>query len=239
LSLWPFIFEGRDVRTAIDERDKTLWQHAGDVGEVLGLTNIHANLSSIKATWKRGIKTIDSTGRKQKQLFLRQQAVFKLAFRSRKPNAEAFTDRVAGPRAQGLLEHANHAQQKRNSKALNRSAYMQGGKEGAIHQNAHICRQLSDKHLYPSDYKEWAKELGYPAKDRTSGQQVLRIMEPWSACSCSLVKNLLQLGIPEQEAFIMAEQQKAFYARLLRYATPQELVGDEAAVSAPGADAAP
>jgi prophage antirepressor-like protein len=38
----------------------------------------------------------DSLGRPQKTVFINESAVYKMAFRSRKPEAEQFTDWIAG-----------------------------------------------------------------------------------------------------------------------------------------------
>lgn len=237
LYFWPLIFQGKDVRTAIDERDKTLWVHAGDLGDILGLSNIHANLSSIKSIWKRSINTIDSVGRTHPQTFLSEQAVYKLTFSSRKPEAEAFTDKVAEllqklrtgklvlrPRSQALIEHTSERLQKDNSISFNRKIYLEGGRQELIRQNGLLCQYVSDKHLPPKQLKIWAKEVGLHAKDRSTGQQVLRRTEPHSAAACSLAKNVMEMGMPWGEAIQTAKESKSIYARILKYGTPSELL---------------
>lgn len=236
LCLWPLIFHGQEVRTLIDERDKSFWAHAGDVGRLLGLVNIRVSVSRMKPAWRRGVTISDTTGRQQEMTFLSEQAIYKLAFSSTKPEAEEFTDRIAEllaklrrgdlvlrPRAQGILEQTSERQQKDNSIAYNRQAYLEGGEDELRKRNGRLCQALSDKALSPTQLREWAKDLGFPSKDRTSGLQVLRRMEPWSACSISAAKNLQQMGMPWEESIDVGKELKSVYARILKYGTPKEL----------------
>lgn len=233
---WPLVFHGTRVRTIIDERDKSLWIHAGDAGELLGYTNIREALTRIKSRHKRGVRFPDTTGRVQEMQFISEIGLNQLAFRSRKDEAEEFTERVAEllaklrrgelelrPRAQGLLEHESIPQQKQNSIAFNRRAFIEGGREAIIKRNATLCHAISDKQLWPKQYKEWAIAIGLPARDRSSGQQVLRATEPHSGAACSLAKNLIEMGMPEAEAIEAARESKSLYKRILQYGTPAEL----------------
>lgn len=236
---WPIVFHGKDVRTLIDERDKSMWFHAVDVGEVLAYSNIHQAIATTQVKTTR-LKILDSIGRAQETIFISEQGLYKLAFRSNKPEAEEFTEKVAQlltdirtgkvllrAVSQPLLAHLDRAQQVENSKMMNRLAYNAGGQKEAIRLNTIICEQVSDNGWPPKSYTDMAKASGWPSKHRTSAQEVLRHAEPHSACACSLTKNLLGLGVPESDAIDLAKGQKDFYKRLLAYVTPGELANKE------------
>src|SRR5262245_10667398 len=89
--LIPLVFKGQQVRTLIDERDQSFWAHAGDVCALLGIANTSDAVSRIKSIHKRNIGISDVTGRMREQVFIGEQAIYRLAFRSNKPEAEEFT----------------------------------------------------------------------------------------------------------------------------------------------------
>lgn len=83
--------------------DKPLFM-ANEIGDLLGLTNIRKNLQSIPNEWKTLINVsennsvtksynIISAGNPNKT-FITEQAVYKLVFRSNKPFADEFTNKV-------------------------------------------------------------------------------------------------------------------------------------------------
>ncbi len=53
------------------------------------------NIPAILAEKDRGIRTTDTPGGKQKMTIVSEPGMYKLVFRSRKPEADAFTDWVA------------------------------------------------------------------------------------------------------------------------------------------------
>jgi prophage antirepressor-like protein len=92
-NLIPFTFESNEIRATQDEYGNP-WFVAKDVCASLNLTWSGATLSAIKPEWK-GMLNFNTPGGNQELAIIREQAVYKLAFRSRKPEAEAFTDWVA------------------------------------------------------------------------------------------------------------------------------------------------
>lgn len=73
-------------------QDKPLFL-AKELGELLGLANIRENLRHLPEDWKISMKlTSSSTG--QNATFITEQAVYKLVFRSNKPFADEFTNKV-------------------------------------------------------------------------------------------------------------------------------------------------
>lgn len=91
--LVPFSFESNEIRAMQDEGGNP-WFVAKDVAEALGISWSSATLNPIKAAWKGMMKFI-TPGGEQELAVICEQAVYKLAFRSRKPEAERFTDWVA------------------------------------------------------------------------------------------------------------------------------------------------
>jgi len=82
------------VRTIVDDSNEP-WFCANDVAKILGLSHPREYLSNVKDTWKKGVRNSDTPGGKQTMTFINEPAVYKLAFRSRKPEAERFTDWLA------------------------------------------------------------------------------------------------------------------------------------------------
>jgi prophage antirepressor-like protein len=90
------VFRGQAIRAG--ERDGKSWIVAKDVAEALGISWTSRTLDAIKPEWK-GVMEFITPGGAQELTVISEPAVYKLAFRSRKVEAEAFTDWVAG----GLL----------------------------------------------------------------------------------------------------------------------------------------
>jgi prophage antirepressor-like protein len=87
-----FTFDGAQVRAG-GEPDATLFA-ARDVCAVLGITWSGATLAAIPAHWQ-GMLKLNTPGGTQEVVGITEAAVYKLAFRSNKPKAEAFTNWVA------------------------------------------------------------------------------------------------------------------------------------------------
>ena len=92
-----FLFQETTVRAQVE--DNQLWFVAKDVCEALGIiwkgSGISGSLASIPECWQRVVKF--TTHRRGSQSFrcISEPAVYKLAFRSSKPRAEAFTNWIA------------------------------------------------------------------------------------------------------------------------------------------------
>ena len=91
--LIPFSFESREIRATQDENSNP-WFIAKDVCAALDIAWSGVTLNPIKDEWKGKMKFI-TPGGEQEFAVIREQAVYKLAFRSRKPEAERFTDWVS------------------------------------------------------------------------------------------------------------------------------------------------
>lgn len=102
LSLKDFTFNDQKIHI-YGTSDKPLFM-ANEIGELLGIKNIRQNLSNIPSEWKTTINLsqnnsvcqtygIISAGNPNKT-FITEQAVYKLVFRSNKPFADEFTNKV-------------------------------------------------------------------------------------------------------------------------------------------------
>jgi hypothetical protein len=91
-SLPDFLFKGKSVRTI--EVSGQPWFSSKDVVKVLGLKWSGSTLKGIKTSWK-GMSSYDTPRGKQRISIVSEPALYKLAFRSNKPDAEDFTDQVA------------------------------------------------------------------------------------------------------------------------------------------------
>lgn len=91
----PFQYHEKPVRVVM--QDATPWWVAKDVCDVLDIkwSGDKVTLSKIKESWKMSLEIQDSQGRFQPAICINEPAVYKFAFRSNKPEAEAFTDWVA------------------------------------------------------------------------------------------------------------------------------------------------
>ena len=88
-----FLFENHDVRVRVGE-EGVLWFVAKDVAEALGIQWTSHTLGRISDAWK-GVVKFTTPGGIQDLQCITEVAVYKLAFRSNKPEAERFTNWVA------------------------------------------------------------------------------------------------------------------------------------------------
>jgi len=90
-------FKDHDIRTV--EKDGDVWLVAKDVCEALGIKNHRDAVARIKGEWKADVGVSDTSAngvvQARKVVVINEQATYKLAFRSNKPEAEEFTNRVA------------------------------------------------------------------------------------------------------------------------------------------------
>jgi anti-repressor protein len=87
-----FNYEGKQVRTIIKNGEP--WFVTKDVCEVLEITNYRDSITRLSDSMK-GVATTDTLGGKQEMSIISEPGVWKIAFTSRKPEAEKFTDWLA------------------------------------------------------------------------------------------------------------------------------------------------
>ncbi|MCE4883737.1 BRO family protein [Clostridioides difficile] len=95
------ILQEKDVRVIWFKNGEEVWFHAGDVGEELGIVNIHDTLRNIDREYKKKFKNSDigvSENRNFKvklnnrgEVFVTEEAVYNMSFRSNKAEAKLFT----------------------------------------------------------------------------------------------------------------------------------------------------
>ena len=116
--------------------------------------------------------------------------------------------------APALEAHTRPALQKQNSKDVNRYQCSLGGSEAAREYNSTSCKLHSG--YYPHELKSHAKNIGLPSKLRTSGKEVLRNVQPETACAMSFTDDLVKRGMPlEQAANVSTLHAKPLFAALL------------------------
>ena len=87
IKLWDF--KGQAVRTTVV--DGQPWFVAKDVCDALGLTNSRKTVLSLRPD-EQGVTTGCTLGGTQRMSTVSESELYKLIFRSRKPEAEAFVD---------------------------------------------------------------------------------------------------------------------------------------------------
>lgn len=112
-----------------------------------------------------------------------------------------------------LEEHTGRAVQLTNSKDVNNFNFLAGGKGGAISHNQINCELHTG--LRPHVIVAQAKAAGVPSKNRTSAKEVLRYIQPATACAMSMADNLVLCGIPIEQAARVTKKAKTVFADLL------------------------
>lgn len=171
-------------------------------------------------------------------LCITEAAVYKLAFRSNKPEAERFTDWVAEevipqirktghytPQQKGILPVKAHTQrnvQVEMSKRVNGRNYFRGGKLACIKHNVKSC--VAHTGHTPQAIKEEGKRRKLPSKLRQSAKEVLRTLQPEKACCMSMADNLIEQGFLDDKVFAVTTKAESVFKGLLALGvTPAEL----------------
>jgi prophage antirepressor-like protein len=144
-----------------------------------------------------------------------ESGLYKLILRSNKPKAVIFTDWLMSDVLPTLrvgvegginfnyvsdevTKHLNISHQKYESKRINKIKINTVGVSGAIDYNIKNC--VDHSNITPTQLKRWAKKQGIPASKRTSGKEVLRIVDMPTASAMSLNDNLVANGVPYDKA---------------------------------------
>ncbi len=232
-----FEYQHKQVRsTTIDGQ---IWFVAKDACEALNIVNVSDAVSSFAENMKRVIGVADSIGRQQPMLVISEAGVYKLAFRSNKPEAERFMDWLANevipqirktgkyvPQSQGILplvEHTKTETQKNMSKTVNAHNYFIGGKTETIRYNIESCLAHTGK--MPKDIIAFGKNVKkLPAKQRTSAKQVIRYTDLPIASCMSLADNLVNEGHDRVKVFAVTKKAMDVFKGMIELgATPNEL----------------
>lgn len=87
-----FAFHSKPIRTLVE--DEHIWFAAVDVCRILGISWRGNTLAAIPSSWQ-GMRKLRTPQTNQTLRVISEPAVYKLAFRSNKPEADAFTNWVA------------------------------------------------------------------------------------------------------------------------------------------------
>lgn len=102
-----FSFKAFPVRTVTKNGEP--WFVAADVCNVLGIGNSRDALGRLPASMRDDVGITDAIGRQQSANAVNEAGVYKLAFTSRKPEAETFTDWVASDVLPSIRRHGMYA----------------------------------------------------------------------------------------------------------------------------------
>jgi prophage antirepressor-like protein len=139
-----FVYEGNEVRCF--GTDRAPWFVASDVCRALGIPWRSDTLDRIKPEW-RGLRKIRTLRRNpdgaisfrfQDVVVINEKAIYKLAFSSRRPEAEAFTDWVAGEVLPAIRETGGYTPaRQRHYQALGKSPeWIEERQEGIVERKA-------------------------------------------------------------------------------------------------------
>lgn len=232
-----FEYHDKNIRTAFAEGQ--IWFVAKDVCAALGIgwVSKSSTLQAISDDWQR-MMPIETTQGVQTMRMMNESAVYKFAFRSNKPEADNFTNWVAGevipqirktgryvPKNQGILPLVSHTDinvQKDMSKSVNAYNYERGGKDETIAYNVASCLAHTGK--TPTQIKREAKQAGLKSKDRQSSKTVMRATKPALASCMSVADNLHRQGFNIHRVFEVSKTAEPFFTKLIELgAVPAEL----------------
>ena len=147
--------------------------------------------------------------------FISESGLYKLILRSNMPNAERFVDWVT----EGILptlrknteesiifknasaeigKHLDVEHQKYESKRINKININTVGVNGTINYNKNSC--LDHTGMTPRTLISIAKKSGIPASKRSSGKEVLRLIDMPAASSMSFTDSLVSDGVSYEKA---------------------------------------
>jgi prophage antirepressor-like protein len=148
-----------------------------------------------------------------------ESGLYTLILGSRKPHAKAFkkwitkvvlpTLRTGVERdlefryiSDEAIKHLAIPHQKLQSKRINKININNGGVGHAMDYNIKNC--LDHSGIMPAQLKRWAEEQGIPASKRTSGKEVLRLVDMPTASAMSLNDSLVAEGVPYDKALMIS-----------------------------------
>jgi len=148
-----------------------------------------------------------------------ESGLYSLILNSRKPHARAFkkwVTKVVLPTlrtgvekdlsfnyiSDEAIKHLSISHQKFESKRINKVNINDGGRGKAMDYNIKNC--LDHSGSTPAQLKRWAEEQGIPATMRTSGKEVLRLVDMPTASAMSLNDSLVAEGVPYNTALMLS-----------------------------------
>ena len=194
LAVRDFDFQGNEIRCVGTDRD--LWFVAKDVAAALGLVWASSTLANIPPAW-RGVRSFLTPQKNQygqagyvetEFVVINEAAVYKLAFRSNKPGADAFTDWVASEvlpsiRKTGQYVSARRAKYERQGKQLE---WIENREEG-IEVRKGFTDTLKDHEVEGKGYADCTNAINRPVLGGTAALvKVQRGLKPKASLRDSL-----------------------------------------------------
>jgi len=212
------LYEGNNIEVL--QQGDVAYFKVMNVFSALGLTwrNVDTSLRRrgvLDCDLRRGANLALLSSNKYKPndpIYISEIALYQLAFRSNKPEAQKFArwcaEVIATVRKTGKYEidkskvkfkkHLNEQTQKENSKLINAKNYEKGVDE-IIKYNSENLKLHTGKNS--KELKELGKRNGLKSKDLTSGKQVVRKLIPEKGAAMSFTDDLvLEEGIDHLEA---------------------------------------
>lgn len=219
-----FTYEpAQNVLAILDDKGNPLFL-AKDICEVLEIQNVSQAMERLdedqKLTYVAHI-----SGQKRQAWFVTEDGLYELIFASVKPEAKAFRKWVTSNllptlRKTGkydidekrLEQHFERPCQIQNSKAASGTLIQQGDIDACKHYHTAIIKELTGK--TPHELKEEARLDGIPAKQRTSGKEVVRTRFPTLAPALSLGDRAAGRGCSEQVSIRIAKESVGLFKLL-------------------------
>lgn len=214
--LVSFDFNGNAVRVHVDKEGVT-WFVAVDVCKVLTLANPRQAISKLDDDERKQV-TFSSVskldGVKNQQLNANQKlnvvnesGLYSLILTSNKPEAKKFKKWITSevlPKIRktgkydlaaeqdkfaAIKAHLERSTQVQNSKRANGMNYKLGGRNCVVTWNYTNC--LEQTGFTQNDWRDYGRDEGLPAKYCLSAKEVMRKMDPATACSMSMADDVL------------------------------------------------
>lgn len=228
-----------------------IWFIGGEIQKLLGHTNITQAIKAASLNddeifiltkeknvkfWNDFATNFKLVAKVRNITFISESGLYKLMMRSRKPEFKYFYDWVNADvlptLRQGVEEnlifknasaeisqHLDENFQRLQSKRINKKNFEHGGVPAVMNYN--IKNSLSHSGFYPKELKSFGKRMGL----KSSGKEVLRIIDKPTACSMSFTDSLVADGIPYEKAIeISSTTGKKLFKELIAIGiTPKEL----------------
>lgn len=212
------ILKEKNVRMIWNHRKDEYWFHAGDLGEELGIIQINSTLRNIDSEFKKKFGNSDvhemhnrnftESLNNRGEVFVSEEAVYNLAFRSNKPEAKLFTIWVSRVLKELRVKGYYIADKKdecwlgiREESKANNAEY-----NTAIKMLVDYALQSGSKNAnryYTIYAKEIRNSLGIPSnldKDNLSEEQLKRIIEKENAIA-KMIPVFVQMKLPYKDIY--------------------------------------
>ena len=199
MQLQHYCYDGQEVRV-VGTPERPEWV-AKDVGDILGIVDLHTTLADIPDD-EKGRHTVPTPGGPQEMVTLTESGLYRLIFKSRKPNAERFRKWVFSEVLPSIRKTGTYALEIKATTPtevlLNQAKMMVAALEQLNHvqtvatQAVQVANRVSDEVKQLKAEREEARHdlehiplAGEPAKQRTTRSLVVELVRKYA-----IAKNL-------------------------------------------------